>query len=135
MAGAQLARPRAPETMDEFVARREREQARREADYAAGHNRWSASTRTGQNFSAARPGDVVALGAQAPGGAPLVRSSAAAPAQAKVQSGGTRYGALYAPPPDDLAELRRQQAEFAQARHEVADQNSWMAVPALLRPR
>lgn len=65
MAGAQLARSRAPETMDEFVARRNREQARREADYVARQDRWSASTRTGQNHSAVRPGDVVVLGAQA----------------------------------------------------------------------
>jgi hypothetical protein len=42
-----------------------------------------------------------------------------------------RYGSLYAPPPDDLAELRHQQAEFEQKRREISKENSWMAVPAL----
>lgn len=129
MAGAQLARSRAPETMDEFVARRNRKQAQRDAHYAAGQDRWSASTRTGQNLSAARPSDVVVLGAQH---GFTGRSSAAPPSQARAQSAaGTRYGSLYAPSPDNLAELRRQQAEFTATRREVADQNSWMAVPAL----
>lgn len=44
---------------------------------------------------------------------------------------GARYGSLYAPPPDDLAELRRQQAEFEQKRREISEENSWMAVPVL----
>jgi hypothetical protein len=44
---------------------------------------------------------------------------------------GTRYGSLYAPPPDDLAELRRQQAEFERTRRAISKENSWMAVPAL----
>lgn len=44
---------------------------------------------------------------------------------------GRRYGALYAPPPDDLAELRRQQAEERRRRGALAKENSWMAVPAL----
>lgn len=44
---------------------------------------------------------------------------------------GVRYGSLYAPVPDDLATLRRQQAEFEQKRQEISKQNSWMAVPAL----
>lgn len=133
MAGAQLARSRAPETMDEFVARREVAQAHREANYAAGREKWSASTRTGQNYSAARPSDVVALGAQARSAAsnPSMRSPAAAPAPSRAQTGGTRYGALYAPPPDDLTELRHQQAEFKATRRKIADQNSWMAAPAL----
>lgn len=133
MAGAQLARSRAPETMDEFVARREVAQVHREANYAAGREKWSASTRTGQNYSAARPSDVVALGAQARSAAsnPSMRSPAAAPAPSRAQTGGTRYGALYAPPPDDLTELRRQQAEFKATRRKIADQNSWMAAPAL----
>lgn len=128
MAGAQLARSRAPETMDEFVARRQREEARRDADYAVGRDRWSASTRSGQNHTAARPSDVVALGAQQ---GLTGRSSAAPSSPTIVQSGGTRYGSLYAPPPDDVAELRRQQAEFRATRREIADQNSWMSVPAL----
>lgn len=44
---------------------------------------------------------------------------------------GSRYGALYAPPPDDLAELRRQQAAFDHERRAISKQNSWMAIPAL----
>ncbi len=44
---------------------------------------------------------------------------------------GARYGSLYAPPPDDLAELRRRQAEFEQKRREISEENSWMAVPVL----
>lgn len=46
-------------------------------------------------------------------------------------TGGVRYGNLYAPPRDDLAELRRQQAEFEQKRREISKENNWMAVPAL----
>jgi hypothetical protein len=41
------------------------------------------------------------------------------------------YGALYAPPPNDLAELRRQQAEFARTTEDLDRQNWWMAIPAL----
>jgi hypothetical protein len=44
---------------------------------------------------------------------------------------GFRYGQLYAPPIDDLTELRRQQADFARTRREIAWRNSWLAVPAL----
>jgi hypothetical protein len=46
-------------------------------------------------------------------------------------SQGVRYGQLYAPPANDLAELRRQQAEFARKQHEIAWQNRWLAAPAL----
>ena len=48
-----------------------------------------------------------------------------------MQPGDAAYGALKAPPRGDMSELRRKQAEFAAGRREVADQNSWMAVPAL----
>ncbi|MES2724123.1 MAG: hypothetical protein V4656_13300, partial [Pseudomonadota bacterium] len=43
------------------------------------------------------------------------------------------YGALqgYVASPDDLAELRRQQAEFAVVEGEIGRKNAWMAVPAL----
>ncbi len=53
-----------------------------------------------------------------------------APAQPDDGS-GVHYGALYAPPPGDLAELRRQQAAFAQTTQDLDRQNSWMAIPAL----
>lgn len=46
-------------------------------------------------------------------------------------NGGTSYGNLYAPPPDDLAELRRRQAEFERERRAISKENSWMAMPAL----
>lgn len=39
--------------------------------------------------------------------------------------------APYAPEPDDLAELRRQQAEFGRTVQDLDRQNSWMAIPAL----
>jgi hypothetical protein len=46
---------------------------------------------------------------------------------------GYRYGNLYspAPTPDELDELRRQQAEFDQVARQIDIQNSWMAVPSL----
>jgi hypothetical protein len=44
---------------------------------------------------------------------------------------GARYGQLYAPPANDLSELRRQQAAFARKQHEIAWQNRWLAAPAL----
>lgn len=46
-------------------------------------------------------------------------------------SGGTRYGRLYAPPPENLAALRRQQAEFGRVAEDLDRRNSWMAIPAL----
>ncbi len=46
------------------------------------------------------------------------------------QAAGTRYGQLYAPPPDDIAALRRQQAAFADTRAELDRRNSWMSIPA-----
>lgn len=46
---------------------------------------------------------------------------------------GIRYGSLYAPAPtpDELAELRRQQAEFDRTARQIDRQNSWMLVPSL----
>jgi hypothetical protein len=64
--------------------------------------------------------------------APLIRLSGAGVAQQQPRSlQGTWYGSLYAPPPDDVAELRRQQAEFARTTREIDKQNSWLAIPAL----
>jgi hypothetical protein len=67
--------------------------------------------------------------------------TAAAPAPAAVRAGfvqpaptqtaGIQYGALHAPPPDDILDLRRQQAAFGQTTQELDRQNSWMAIPAL----
>ncbi len=61
----------------------------------------------------------------------LNRTPGAARSGAPPKQQGTRYGQLSAPPVDGLAELRRQQAEFERTRREIAQQNSWMAVPAL----
>lgn len=46
---------------------------------------------------------------------------------------GIRYGSLYAraPTPAELAELRRQQAEFDRTVRQIDKQNSWMLVPSL----
>lgn len=38
---------------------------------------------------------------------------------------------MYRPGADDLAELRRQQAEFKKTEHAISRDNAWMAVPAL----
>lgn len=38
---------------------------------------------------------------------------------------------MYRPGPDDIAELRRQQAAFRDVEHELGRQNSWMAAPVL----
>lgn len=46
-------------------------------------------------------------------------------------AGGSRYGRLYAPPPTDLPELRRQQAQFKQTTDEFTRRNWWFAIPAL----
>lgn len=136
MAGNQPARFGVAETTDEFMERRRREVAQRAAAEAAGRHRWVASTSTGENLPAPRPADVVALGARGARGAnsqgavaPVRPDSAAS--RSPNQEPGIRYGALYAPPPDDLAELRRQQAAFADVAREIDKQNSWFAIPAL----
>lgn len=64
MAGMQSARADAPETMAQFVARRNREKADRERAYAEGNARWSASTSSGGNYWAPTTMEVVALGSQ-----------------------------------------------------------------------
>ena len=63
-------------------------------------------------------------------GVPGGRASAPG-ARPQSESQGSRYGQLYAPPAADLAELRRQQAEFDRTRREIALRNGWMAAPAL----
>jgi len=119
MAGIQPARVRANETTEEFMERRRRETAQRETAEAAGRNAWATSTTNGQYLSAPQTADIVFLGTQYVG------------ARAPHQDTGVRYGSLYAPPPENLSELRRQQAQFADTRRDIANQNSWMAIPAL----
>ena len=62
MTGMQSARTNAPETMAQFVARRNREVEDRERAYAEGNARWSASTLSGGNYRAPTTMGVVALG-------------------------------------------------------------------------
>ncbi|WP_332769078.1 hypothetical protein [Phenylobacterium sp.] len=150
MAGIQPARVGVGETIEEFMARRGREAARRQAAEAAGRDTWAASNDTGQGWAAPRTADVVALGVRvldarerqplaAAQTAPMPHRAAtvatlqpaSAPSLQPAREAGSRYGSLYAPPPSDLAELRRQQAEFARTTREISNQNSWMAVPAL----
>jgi len=147
MAGIQPARAGAGETIDGFMERRHREAARREAAEAAGRDTWAASTGTGQSWAAPSTADVVALGARildargpaafqaapAPRRATAVATSQSVsnPPSQRSREAGSRYGSLYAPPPGDLAELRRQQAEFARTTRDISKQNSWMAIPAL----
>lgn len=64
----QSARRHAPESMAQFVARRNAEVTDRERAYAEGNARWSISTRSGGNYWAPTTMDVVALG-----GAPVQR--------------------------------------------------------------
>lgn len=178
MAGGQAQRFGAGETTAEFMERRRREVARRDEAEAEGRKAWAASSRTGQNFSAPRPQDVVALGyrmletrdeaqrrpdprpqpavqprpersvaVSAPlqhgrNAAPIGVQSisyrsgdkVASPVARPTAGAGSRYGNLYAPPPDDPVELRQQQAEFRRTTDEIANRNSWMAIPALAAP-
>lgn len=150
MAGIQPARVGVGETIEEFMARRGREAAWRQAAEAAGRDTWAASNGTGQGWAAPRTADVVALGTRvldarerqqlaAAQTAPIphraeplatlqpVSASSSQPGR----EAGSRYGNLYAPPPRDLAGLRRQQAEHARITREISNQNSWLAIPAL----
>lgn len=113
------------ESMSEFVQRRSREVARRGQDETDGREVWATSTRTGANLAAARPSDVVALGARA--------GQRAAPPRPTSASSAISYGALRAPvaSPTELAELRRQQAAFGKVVRDTSNRNSWLAVPAL----
>ena len=157
MAAGQLARGGVGETVADFMERRRREVERRDQAEGVGRDAWAASTTTGRSWSAPRTADVVALGARLLGGqttsdgaavpaarptprqasAPIASRPAAGPRKAFAlstqpsQAAGSSYGSLYAPPPDDLAELRRQQAEFARITREIDKQNSWFAIPAL----
>jgi len=154
MGGSQPAPMGAGETIAEFMQRRAREVVGRNMAEQAGRAAWAASTSTGNGLSAPRTADVVALGARAMDRRPAVpprtvtataqpsatfrsagpsnRMSGAGATPQKPQSPqGSWYGNLYAPPPDDLAELRRQQAEFARTTREIDKQNSWLAIPAL----
>ncbi len=82
--------------------------------------------------SAPRPGNALATR----GRIPTVTVAASAPVGRSAGDPAIAYGALRAPAPsnEELAELRRQQAAFADATREIDLQNSWFAVPALAAP-
>ena len=107
-----------------------------------GPNRWR-STKIANNVRslgarppAATPARTMNVATQPSAGlqpaGPPIRLSGTGVAQQQARAPqGTRYGSLYAPPADDLVDLRRQQAEFARAGREIDKQNSWLAIPAL----
>ncbi|HEX2802305.1 MAG TPA: hypothetical protein VHN73_09605, partial [Phenylobacterium sp.] len=113
---------------------------------SAGREAWAAATRVGDSIPAATPNDVRLLGARV-----LNRSArrvgiltppegiaGPTPTSPAIRdSGGTvEYGALRAvrPSDQDLAELRRQQAEFAKTTRQIDLRNSWFAAPVLAAP-
>lgn len=153
MAGYQPARSAVGESVAEFMERRRREGARLgNGTEAAAHEAWAAGTRTGENPVAARPSDVLALGAQAlarqanpavtasrsvlPAPHPKQATNMVAPAAVSRNSGTIEYGALHAnlPSDEEMAELRRQQAAFSRTARQIDIQNSWFAAPALAAP-
>ena len=110
MAGVQSAR-REPSAgnVDDWMGQRWAHLERvADGAYEAGQRLWSETTRTGGNVAAARPGDVVALGASPR------RPSAPAPALSP-----------------EMLELRRQQAAFKGVTRELDRENRWMAAIAL----
>jgi hypothetical protein len=149
----------AGESTSEWIERRRRDVARVGELAEAGWDAWVDSTRDGANLSAPRPSDVIALGARARTRAPVQNVSsrpssvgavppyrpsqgpASAP-RSRSQAAATDHGSpdgLHAGlfpgatsvRPDDLADLRRQQAEFRDVTREISRENSWMAIPAL----
>jgi hypothetical protein len=114
MAGFQLAQRRLDDDadIDDWMAQRnaDLQQLGPDAD-AAGREAWSQSTRTGQNLSAAQPGDVVAIGARTLGryGTPTQGE----PASANLDDGTPlplataepAFAAVELPDPGDLTSL------------------------------
>jgi hypothetical protein len=145
----------AAESTGEWIERRRRDVERARELAGAGWDAWADSSRNGVNLSASRPSDVVALGARAQprapvqnvgarsssvGAVPPSRRPASAP-QARSQA-ARGYGApdglhsglfpgATSVRTDELADLRRQQAEFRDVTREISGENWWMAIPAL----
>jgi hypothetical protein len=145
MAGYQPARDAVGESVAEFMERRRREIAQLGHDAeSAGREAWAAATRAGENIWAGTPSDVRTLGARAidRGATPVAISTPpigiAGPTPPAVRDGGgtVEYGALRAnlPSVQEMAELRRQQAEFAKTTRQIDLQNSWFAAPVLAAP-
>jgi hypothetical protein len=61
----------------------------------------------------------------------ILRRVSARAAQPQSGAAGVRYGQLYAPQPNDLEQLPRQQAAFRETAEELDRRNSWMAIPAV----
>lgn len=141
MAGLQTFQPRleAGRTGD-WMAQRWRDVASLgpEAD-AVGRETWAAATRSGQGVAASRPGDVRALGARVLRGEDTAEGVriVAQPNVRTAQAPGAALQAARAALPgarrqdDGLAELRRQQADFAKVVHAEGIKNSWMLAPIL----
>jgi hypothetical protein len=157
MAGYQPARSAVGESVAEFMERRRREVAQLGHDAeAAGRDAWAAATRAGENLVAARPRDVLALGARVRAGQarpaavasrPMAASKPTIPPRpqpvtifnlpaARHSSGVLEYVSLRANLPSDqeLADLRRQQAKFGETTRQIDIQNSWLAAPVLAAP-
>lgn len=144
MAGFEARRGGAPiESIEDFMAGRWRDVGRLGQDAEAiGHAVWGAATRAGQNVVAATPQEVRASGAQflkqqaappptrSPVG-PMPPKGVAKPVRRDVPVAS--YGAIHAyqAPADEMAELCRQQAEFAKNQRVIDRENNWMAIPAL----
>lgn len=113
------------ESIAEFMMRRRREEAERDEAEDAGYRAWTSSSRSGHNLSAANTSDVRALGAGA------LRKSAKSTPEPSHANSGASYGALrsYAPSPQKVAEIRRQQDGIAAARKDF-DRHNW-GLPAL----
>lgn len=59
------------------------------------------------------------------------RRGGVGPASAPARAVAPLADRMYRPPVDDVAELRRRQAEFRKTERAVSRENAWMAVPAL----
>ena len=123
--------------ISDWMAARRWDLSRRSAADAAGREAWDSGNRTGRPVLASRPADVLALGTRALNGelSPSVRPGQGAPVRASSTIKpvlSTVAGEAARPRPDeDLRELRRQQAEFAEVVHAEGLKNSWMLAPVI----
>ena len=135
MAGYQSVRGNADaESIEDWMERRRTDLARLGDAIATGREAWDGATRTGQNVQAMTSGDLLTLGRQI-----LRQRETAGPATTNFHttSGGlstavdTRTRRPPATDPEDLTNLRLQQAAFHKVRDDLDRQNSWLSVPAL----
>jgi hypothetical protein len=145
-------------SLDDWMARRNAQVAQRHEADLAGRQAWADAIRTGHDVNAARPGDVRATGMRALSRQPVRgnpshgynpdeprdwhgrwttgAAGAATTHPAAQNKQAISYGLLTTPAPSnqELAELRRQQAAFANITRKLDLQNSWLAIPALAPP-